>query len=397
MLYHQQNKQSQCHSINIHVYPSPFKFESRILKITKTLADTKVFKKIYIFATWELGLPIRENLDDKREVIRINRNLGYNKSTTLWKFLKTLEWSLKILKRLRYEKVECINCHSLPMLPLCIFLKMTKQSKLIYDTHELETETANSFGLRKAVLKVIERIGIEFVDEIITVNDSIATWYKQKYKLKEVFVVKNVPITQPDCLMQSNKIRESLGIPKNEVVFIYQGALSNVRGIELLLKVFSRLNINKHLILMGFGELIEKVKKYSHEYSNIHYLPAVGPEDILEYTSSADVGIHLIENTCLNHYYCLPNKIWEYIYAGIPIIVSDLPEMGKVVDLYQCGWKCDSSEDAAIRVIENITLEAISEKKNNVAAARGTFGWQFEEPKLLCVYKNLGFNVTHDN
>ena len=147
------NQKQSLNGINIHIYPSPFIFESRILKITQTLAEAHFFSHIRIFATWEQGLQEKETLDMDREVIRIKRNLGNNKTGNFWKTVKTIEWSWKIIINLKRTKVACINCHSLPMLPLCVFLKYIKRSILIYDIHELETETANSHGLRKQISK----------------------------------------------------------------------------------------------------------------------------------------------------------------------------------------------------------------------------------------------------
>lgn len=142
---------------------------------------------------------------------------------------------------------------------------------------------------------------------------------------------------------------------------------------------------------MGYGELVEKVAEYEKNYSNIHYHPAVKPDEVVSYTSSADIGVHLIANTCLNHYYCLPNKIWEYLNAGLPIIVSDFPELSKVVDQCQCGWKCEPTVDNAVRLIEQIADNSISEKRKYAIEAMNYFGWHLEEPTLLSVYKQLGF------
>ena len=222
-------------------------------------------------------------------------------------------------------------------------------------------------------------------------NESIAKWYQHEYDLSDIGVVKNVPITQYDGPMRLNLLRQTFGLSDNDIIFIYQGAISSDRGIMLLLKVFSRLSREKHIVLLGFGELTDRVKEYALKYSNIHYLPAVSPYDIRKYTSSADIGVHLIENTCLNHYYCLPNKIWEYLDAGIPILVSDFPEMGKVVDLFHCGWKCNAFEDAIVKLVEQITPKSIAQKRECAISSRKYFGWHMEESKLLRVYGKLGF------
>ncbi len=142
---------------------------------------------------------------------------------------------------------------------------------------------------------------------------------------------------------------------------------------------------------MGNGDLEKVVKEYENNFSNVHHHQAVKPEEITAYTKSADVGICLTENTCLNHFYSLPNKLFEYILSGLPIIVSDFPDMGKIVDDHKCGWKVLVAEKAVTKIINTITQDIIYEKRVNALRAKDHFGWHLEEPILLSVYRKLGF------
>ncbi|WKZ19221.1 MAG: glycosyltransferase [Candidatus Jettenia sp. CY-1] len=376
--------------INVHIYPSPFKNESRILKITKTLADTKIFDKIYIIATWEDGLPEIEFIESNREVIRIQRKLNNAKRGNFWKIFRTLEWSWKIIRIFHGKKIRCINCHSLQVLPLCAFLKIFKRSKLIYDTHELETETASSVGFRKILSKIIERLFMPFIDEIIVVNEHIAEWYQNAYNLKKVWIVKNVPYNKGEP-ERTVILKNTYNIKKNDILFLYQGLIGYGRGIETLLKIFSKLDSDRHIVFLGYGDLdiVERIVEYSKQYPNIHYHPAVKPDEISHYTASADVGLSLIENVCLSYYLCLPNKLFEYMSCGIPVIVSDFPGMSKFIDKYGCGWKIPLEAHAIISLIHEITQDVLNEKREKTKEARKYFGWHLEEPTLLKVYKHL--------
>lgn len=379
--------------VNVHIYPSPFKNESRILKITKTLVAAHVFEKIYIIATWENGLPEIDCLDETRTVFRIQNKLCKNRVGTFGKIIKTVEWSLKIVRKLEDKEVFCINCHCLSVMPLCVFLKLIKRSKLIYDTHELETETASSRGFRKLLSKITEKFLMPFIDETIVVNEYIAKWYQDTYGLKRVWVVKNVPYRSEDKIKKTTLLRDIFKIQKNNIVFLYQGAIGYGRGIKLLLKVFSQLSSDKHIVFMGYGDedLVEQIIEYGKRYSNIHYYPAVKPDEVPYYTASADVGLSLIENVCLSYYLCLPNKMFEYMSCGIPAIVSDFPVMSSFIDKYNCGWKVKVEENSVISLINGITQESLREKHEKTRNARGDFGWHLEEPILLNVYKQLGF------
>ena len=398
---------------NLHIYPSNFRYESRILKETKSLADSGLFEKIFIAAIWEKGLKVHEELDSKRELWRIPlkmsklhphlspppsrgrphpsppQQVGREKERERGFFVKVLqhiEWMIKIFLRFRKERLAFVNCHTLSTLPIGVLFKLFAKSRIIYDTHELETEKSGWVGIRKAIAKILGKTLIHCADSVIVVSDSIGKWYKNQYNLKEVHLIRNIPYREAGPSEDSKLLKERFRIQDDEILFIYQGVLGRGRGIELLLNVFSKADEKKHIVFMGYGVLEDMVKEYENNFSHIHFHPAIKPGEIMSYAKSADVGIHLIENTCLNHYYCLPNKVFGYILSGLPLIVSDFPEMGKIIDDYQCGWKVAVDEKVVIDLIERISKEEIKEKKNNVLDCRNNFSWQKEEKKLLKIY-----------
>jgi glycosyltransferase involved in cell wall biosynthesis len=173
------------------------------------------------------------------------------------------------------------------------------------------------------------------------------------------------------------------------IVFLYQGALMRGRGIDLLLKAFSRVDANKHIVFMGYGSYEQKIKDFAASHGNIHFHEAVSPGEVMRYTAGADVGVCLIENTCLSYYYSLPNKLYEYTLAGMPVIVSQFPEMEKLVNEFDNGWETAVQEDRIISLVEKINLSSIEAKKRNSIKARSSIGWHLEERKLLAAYQGL--------
>ena len=217
---------------NLHAYPSPFTHESRMLKETKAIADAGLFEKIMIAAVWQPGLPERESLDERREVWRVRLWFG----AMFGKAVRHLEWILRVYLKFRSQRVSTVNCHSLSVLPLGMLFKYGKRARVVYDTHELETETAVMSGLRKRLSKWVEARLIRRVDDVIVVSDSIAEWYRDTYGLKDIAVVRNFPMfseTAPPV-----DVKRRLGIPSDSILFIYQGVLGEGRGIDILLKVF---------------------------------------------------------------------------------------------------------------------------------------------------------------
>jgi len=377
--------------INLHVKPAHFiGMETRILKETKSIADTGLFSKIYIASWWTEGHSDHQLLDSKREVWRFHLKTMDLPEGFLWKIIKTIEWGIRVFLRFRKENIAMVNCHTLSSLPLGVIFKLFCKSKIIYDPHELETEKSMMRGIKRTFFKVLERILIRHADAVIVVSNSIGVWYRNRYGLKNISVIKNFPYLVDNKKSQRpSTLRDKFKIKDGEILFIYQGLLSTGRGIELLLEVFSRSSSNKHIVFLGFGPLEDKVREFEAVRPNIHFHSAVQPQELSYYTASADVGLSIIENVSLSYYYCLPNKMFEYLNCGLPVVISDFPDMSVFVDQYGCGWKTPLNNESILKVIENISQEGLEQKKTNVLKCRGNFCWEKEEKKLLSIYKQL--------
>ena len=147
---------------------------------------------------------------------------------------------------------------------------------------------------------------------------------------------------------------------------------------------------------MGYGQLEDEIKEHSMDYANIFFQEAVSPDKLLDYTSSADFGVATLQNTCLSYYYCLPNKIFEYIMANLPVIVSDLPEMRRIIEVNQVGIIAKENNVERLK-------EAIKEAKGldtttflkNIKKVQEIYNWDNQEKILLSAYKNLENEPTY--
>ena len=364
-----------------------FKNDTRVLKECQTLQKEGYY--VQVVALHEGNLPIKERTWGVM-VNRIHLRTRCLPKNLFGQLIKYFELNLKA--GLFYQKTDIIHCNDLGPLPIAVLMKLFSvgRIKIVYDAHELETEVCGMSRIRKILSKVLEKLLIYYIDSIIVVSDSIAEWYKNQYNLRNIHVIKNVPYRVDRKSEHSNILKETFYMQDNEILYVYQGALGNGRGIEILLNVFSKVDEKKHIVFMGYGDLEDTIKKYENKFSNIHFHPAVKPEEIMSYAKSADVGICLIENICLSYFYSLPNKLFEYIASGLPVIVSNFPEMGKIVDENKCGWKISVDEASLIDLIESISNEDIKEKRDNVLLnCRSKFDWHQEERNLLKVYSHL--------
>ncbi|MCX2741555.1 glycosyltransferase [Pontibacter anaerobius] len=376
--------------LNIHIYPSQFKFESRILKITESLITNNIVDEVVILALPGESLPEWETIDEKRKVWRpAFISFGLQKGILL-KLLFLAQYILKATFFALRHPVKIVNSHSVNDLPLSYLLSLVTGAKLIYDPHELETEKKGLKRSSQKVYRVVERIFIHKAHHIFVVSDNIKTWYIQRYALdeKRISVVKNIPksFKAPQA---NNKFEKLLGLNNTDIKFLYQGGLFTGRGLPILLEAFSKVDQDKHLIIMGYGELERIVEDYSKKFSNIHYVPAVPPSEVLSYSCSADVGIALIENICLSYYYCMPNKLYEYYLAGIPSIVSNFPDMSEFVQAAQCGWTVNVDANEFKNLINNISKEEIDKVKLFIRQSNNKLSWITEESKLITPYSSI--------
>jgi len=375
--------------LNVHIYPSAFEYESRILKVTKSLVLKSIVDQVLVIATAKDGLPERQTIDDRREVLRVKTCIKSNRLCL--KILQFVEWGTRVFFSLRRQSVDMLNCHSLSVLPLCVVLKWFHKSLLVYEPHELETETVTSKGIRKRISKWLERSLIGQADLVIVVSDSISKYYRRDYELSDVPVILNVPKIQGGEPRGPNgKLRDCFNIPDKDVVFIYQGILDEARGVRLLLDAFTQIPLDHHLVFLGFGSLVDEIKARTVLSPNIHFHPAVAPDKIMELTRGADVGLCLLTDNCLSYQYSLANKIFHYIHAGIPILVSShLIDTGKLLDRYNCGWRVSNEVSLIADTISRIDSEAINIRYPGALQARKDFYWDCEEEKLGKIYRKL--------
>lgn len=286
-----------------------------------------------------------------------------------------------------------IHCHDLNTLIYGVRIKklIGKRVKLIYDAHEHETEIANLVGNEKMLAKRQEKEWIKYCDRVITVSNSIAEDYSQLYNIKTPLVINNCPRLRTKNIQRRNHFREIFNISDDYKIFLYQGGLDYERGIEKILDVSSELREKNFIfVFLGDGPLADLVKNHKGYGDNIFLHSYVSGDIVLEYTSSADFGIVFIEDTCLSHRYCLPNKLFEYIAAGLPVLSSALVDTSQFISEYKVGISAKTNDKKGLReailALDSMDYEDL---QKNIAYARSKFNWSTQEKKLIDLYKNL--------
>lgn len=379
---------------NIHLYPSTFVAETRILKETRSLLNLGLVDRVILLGIHEGELADKEEHWPGIEIRRLRLKLK-NSSNKWIRYFSFFEFLIRAYRHVGKQKVNVINVHSIHVLLIGVWLKQKMHCKLVYDTHELETEVTGSTGVLRFLSKKLECYCMRYIDELIVVSNSIASWYKDAYDFPHITAIYNVPMRPNNVLlrMAPGGLRAYIGVSLDTTLFIYQGLLTQARGVDDILEAFCGIKDECHVVFMGSGPLKDIILQAAKEYHNVHYHPQVPPDQVLKFTMEADAGIHIIKNTCLNHYFCLPNKIFEYLMSGIPFIVSDFPEMANVVADTGGGWICKPDSKGLREIISHITREEISQKRASIQKNLHKYGWHLEELKYIPIYKRLLTNA----
>jgi hypothetical protein len=304
-----------------------------------------------------------------------------------------LDFQLRLIWLLVWKKSDLLVANDLDtLLPNYLFSKI-KKSKLIYDSHEIFCEVPELINtpFKKRIWEALEKMIVPRLKNCITVNQSIAKWFKNKYQVN-FEVVRNIGNLPVSLKLKS---REELGIPSNKKMILIQGAGINIdRGAEECVAAMSYLN-DVVLYIIGSGDVIELLKYTTIKNgleNKITFIDKLPANELIHYTACADLGLTLDKDTNLNYRYSLPNKIFDFINAGIPILSSRLPELEALITNYQIGDFIENHQPMHIANKMNEML--FSDKywlwKENTQKAKSENNWEKESKILINLIEKAG-------
>jgi len=368
--------------LNAHISVTSLHFASRVEKEMLTLEKSGLFDSIIAFGVDKNHSETK--ISDKSKIYRV----GIKKFDWLKNFsypFKYLLFAISVFKICRHWDTRFIHIHAALALPIGFLISLKHGCKIIYVPHELETERVGNSALFKLFIRIIERVFVPLCASGYTVSNEITEWYNARNFGVEFKTVYNLP--SANRVSDKNNVtslKAEFGIPKQSKLFIYQGLLSKYRNIELLLRAFSKLGIENSVVFMGFGELEQLVRSYSQNHNNIFFKEAVSPAEILAITKTADIGIHIPPVKSLSYYYSLPNKFFEYMYAGLPVVISGSVAMERILNFYKIGFFIDNlNEKSLSNTISSISNDELFLMKERLQKNRSSFEWSINEPIIL--------------
>lgn len=309
-------------------------------------------------------------------------------------FLFYASFNISLFFFLLFAKADVLLANDLDTLPANFLSSKIKSQTLVYDSHEYFTgvpEIQNR-PFVKNTWKRIERFILPKIKHAYTVNQSIAKLYKDEYSV-DFGVVRNLPLKRNTTV--KTKTRKELGLPENKKIIVLQGSGINVdRGGEEAVQAMEFLE-NAVLLIIGSGDVIDTLKTMSEKPAikgKVVFKGKLPYNEMLEYTANADVGISFDKDTNINYRFSLPNKIFDYIQCGIPVLASRLPEIENVISTYHVGDFIETHEPKHIAQKLNEMLSDTlkhAEWKANAAEAAKTLNWENEEKELMKTYNQI--------
>lgn len=272
----------------------------------------------------------------------------------------------------------------------------TLRVPFVYDSHELWTQrnVAGRRPVASLVERWVERRGIRRAAAVITVSPSIADYLQSTYRLPQIPVlVRNVPpAAQRTTDRGEGRLRLLAGLPDDVRVIAYGGRITTNRGIEETIDALVELPDDVHLVVLGYGAAgyVEALRARADERdlgSRVHFVGKV-PSDAVSVTlADADASIVFVRPTCLSYRWSLPNKLFESIHGGLPIVAADLPDTRRIVEEHGVGEVFASEVP---EVMAQTILRVISDPERYRAASRraaAELTWEAESVRLLEVYR----------
>ncbi len=290
-------------------------------------------------------------------------------------------------------------CNDLGGLQVGVALRLLvgKRVRLVYDSHEFAINDRPGEGRARIFLKwVAEKACIRFADEVICVSPRIAEEYERLYDIPRPTLVLNCPpwVPRPP---RTDLIRRNLGLRDDQRVFLYQGGLVQGRGLGTVMSAFEmRRDDAAVAVLMGSGSMEEEIRERAAACPSIRYLPAVPVGQLLPWTASADYGLCFTEDTCLSYRWCLPNKLFEYVMAGIPVVASDTPEVARFLEETGVGTVVRSGGAPALAAaVEDLLARGPASDPHAQEAVRARYCWERQAEAVVALLGRLG-GISYD-
>jgi glycosyltransferase involved in cell wall biosynthesis len=379
-----QRKEKQAIRITVLV-SNDLEHDQRVAKVCSTLSDMG----------WQITLVGRMLPDSKpfERPYKIKRfKLFFTKGALFYAAL-----NIRLFFYLLTKSTDVILANDLDTLLPAFLISKIKGKRLVYDSHEYFTEAEGLTGrsFPKRIWEKIEGFIFPKLKYVFCVNETVANIYTTKYGVP-IQVVRNIPFLESGQVLVG---RSALGLPEDKKIVLLQGAYIDPDrgGAELVESIKYTQGIL--LLIIGAGRDIENLKQQVKQLKledDVKFLPRMPFAELRKYTAVSDLGISIDKPVHLNYTYSLPNKLFDYIHAGTPVLVSNLPELKRIVNRWKVGLVLDevTPQKVASAITEALQSAEYSIWKTNCISARKELNWQKESEIIRAVYSEIALDLT---
>ncbi len=301
------------------------------------------------------------------------------------------------LAELARLKPDVVHCHDLTTLSSGVeWCRRSPATRLVLDSHELYEEVARMMPALRRYWQGVLRSAAPTIDGFITVNDGIAAEYRRRYpQLAPAVVIRNAVLPPDGPPTRDDRLRDAAGLGPDHRVLLYQGGFAGERGLESLVKAAGSLPEPWVLVMMGWGNIEAELRRLADEVDptgdRIRFIPGAPQDELVHWTSGADLGVIPYENTCMNHWLCSPNKLWEYPVAGVPMLVSDFPILREVAVGEGVGMVLPDRLDGSslADLLQRITTDDLDRMRRACEDFIARDNWSVYERRLQDLYRTL--------
>ena len=316
-----------------------------------------------------------------------------------WFLIKFVLTTIRGILRLAQTPADIYHAHEERALPACYIAARVRRKPLIFDAHELPLSEANVRRWRRlhALATRLLALMLPYCAGVITISPPIAQEIRRHYHISEVTLIRNVPVRQ--IVSKSDCLRQYLGVKPHVRIALYQGYLQPDRGLDKLIRAAPFLEQDIIIVLMGKAggatqTELEALITSEGVADRVKMLPPVPYTELLSWTASADIGLILYApEYSLNTRFCLPNKLFEYLMAGLPVLASRLDAVAEVISTYDVGQVVSSLAPADIATAINAMLAdqvALDRmRRNALEAVKDELCWEKEGLRLMRLYHDI--------
>lgn len=299
-----------------------------------------------------------------------------------------------IYEKAKKYRADIVHVHDLPFLKHGARLAKEWDVPLVFDAHEIYYEQeVLSRSVRKRLQKE-ERKYAPQVDLFITVNDALARFFMKQHAIPMPLVLHNCTeefVVEGDM---KNTLRNALNGKDKDYIVLFQGWISEERNLSTVILAAKYFKENIQLVVIGYGDYLEYLVKLRDDLGiqeKVTFLGKVDADEIMQYTAGADLGLIPYLPIDLNHKYCSPNKFFEYIQAGVPVLANKLEFFVGMKKKYGVVEVCDYTDphEVADYVNSLIGTQQLDEMGNSCRVAAETLNWSVESRMLISAYNYL--------